>query len=520
VLHLSARVVGLALSCTCMAAATAHAQTREPDPIVVDAGPAALDPRAAAVLDAGAPVVDGLPARPVEVEDGGASPAIDDVAPVPAPDPGARPDVGAPRTDETAARVDPAGYVEPREGPAMAAPPPAELVEPHLGFGGVPALAYDADNGFGFGVLGTLYWLDGTKPYRYALTLQLVLTTKLLTDDYVSLDAVDFLDLPLRLGVKAGYLQTASQNYCGLGAGVTCDPGVARRAASKISAQAEREQFERRYYQVRFAAPNATLQARWALLPGPNKLEVFGGWRAYWYIPGTPFDEDGDGAPDTFPYPGSLYAQRFPQGEGGLASVLQAGVMLDGRDNEPAPTRGYWLEGSLRAATPVWGAAWTWAGANVTARGYVPLDSARELVLATRLVLDVVVGDIPVMEMARVGGSSDYYAFGGSEMGRGVRVQRYMGKVKALDQTELRWTPLHWDMFEQRFDFGVGAFVDAGLIGDDVLDLGPDSGRILFGTGALARLVWNENFVLRLDVATSPEEGWGVSPYILVNNLF
>ncbi len=505
------------IASACVATGSARGQTM--DAILVDAGPAEVDESAPALAGT-TPVVEPGLAQPLEAPDAGPRAVVEDAAALPAPDPGARPDDATARTDDTAARIDPAsGYVEPRAGPAMAVPVP-EVDEPHFGFGGVPALAYDADNGFGFGVLGTLYWLDGTKPYRYALTLQLFMTTKLLTDNFIGLDAVDLFDLPLRLNVEAGYLQTATQNYCGLGAAVTCDPGVAKAAAAKVRGEQAREEFERRYYQARFAAPKARVQGRWALLPLPNKLEIFGGWRALWYLPGTPFDEDGDGAPDFYPYPGSLYAQDHPEGEGGLASVLQLGVMLDGRDNEPAPTRGYWVEGSVRGATPVWGSRWTWAGLNATARGYVPLDSEREVVLATRLVLDVVVGDIPVFEMARVGGSSDYYAFGGSEMGRGVRAQRFMGKVKALDQTELRWTPAHWAWFDQRFAFGVGAFIDAGLIGDEVLDLGPDAGRVLFGTGALARLAWNENFVLRLDVATSPEESWGISPYILVSNLF
>lgn len=476
-------------------------------PVEDDAEPAPVD---APAIEEDVPAVDAGPPPP-PVPDEGDVPARDDVAPMDAPDPGARPDDRAPRRD-------------PRDVVDEASPPPPPPRTPpeergRFGFGGIPALNYDADNGFGAGVLGTLYWLDGTAPYRWALTLQLFFTSKLLTDDFVQLDAVDVMDLPLRVIAKVGYLQTATQNYCGLGAGATCAVDDAERAAAGLFGAA-RERFVRAYHQVRFLAPNASLQARWAFTKKPAQLSVFGGWRGMLYVPGTFLDEDGDGGPDFFPYPGSLYARAFPQGEPGLASVLQLGVMLDGRDEEPQPTRGFWVEASVRGATPYWGSTWTWGAFNTTLRGYVPLDVDRELVLAVRLMMEAVVGDPPIMELARVGGSQDFYAFGGSEMGRGIRAQRVLGKAKLFDQTELRWTPVRFEAFDQRFDVGTGAFFDAGLVGEDLPDLGSHAGRVLLGFGAMGRLGWNDNFVLRFDVATSPVEDWAISPYLLVNHLF
>ena len=67
------------------------------------------------------------------------------------------------------------------------------------------------------------------------------------------------------------------------------------------------------------------------------------------------------------------HPQDFPDGETGFTSVLQAGVMVDHRDSEIAPTRGYWAEASVRAASWLWGSQWSYVGANLILRGLLDL---------------------------------------------------------------------------------------------------------------------------------------------------
>ena len=70
----------------------------------------------------------------------------------------------------------------------------------------------------------------------------------------------------------------------------------------------------------------------------------FNGWRVGWYIPGTLLEPG--------PWPGSLYARLYPNGEPGISSVPQVGITIDNRDQEPAPSSGYFAEASLRGAHP------------------------------------------------------------------------------------------------------------------------------------------------------------------------
>lgn len=405
-------------------------------------------------------------------------------------------------------------------------PGPAPLRE-GLGFGGIPALNYDSDNGFGFGVVGSLYWYErGVEPYRYALTLILFATTKLVQDHQIRFDAVELFDLPLRLTLRGGYYQSRTQNFCGFGNEVSCDPHVAEVEAARLGLRgSEREDFLRRYYFLRITRPYLQGLARWRLLREPVKVELMAGWRGHLLLPGDPWaDDDGDGAPDLAfrPYPGSLYEKVFPGGESGFASVFTAGVMFDKRDREASPTRGYWVEGTLRASSSWLGSSWDYAGGNLTARTYLPLFTYGEhhLVLAQRLVLDATVGDLPVAEMIRVGGSWDYTAFGGNPMGRGIRVQRYVGRIKVLEQIEARADVFRHELFGQRFRWGLVGLVDAGWIGVDWQDLGGDPYRILLGFGGGLRLAWNEDFVIRADVATSPIERFAPAVYIDIGQTF
>jgi hypothetical protein len=450
----------------------------------------------------------------------------------PAPDAAEDPKEPAPRpaaTAEAPEKPAPDERVEdPPETEAEATSEAAAPVEQEgLGFGGLPYALFNSDDGFAAGLLASLYWYEkGTKPYKYALTAILYFTTKLVQNHQLRFDAIDVLDLPLRVTLRGGWYQSESQNFCGFGNLVTCDPGVASAAADGLSLEGEeRARFERTYYKLRFIRPYASALARWRLRDLPNRFELMVGYRAHYYHPGNPFaDDDGDGAPDfaLTPYPDNHYFKAFGEtGQPGLASVPQIGFMLDNRDNEPAPTKGYWIEGSVRASSFLTGSTWDYVGANLTLRGYVPLiPKSKRLVLADRLVLDGTVGDLPVQEMIRIGGSWDYTALGGAEMGRGMRVQRIIGRIKVLNQTELRFDLVEHELFGQKFRWTIIGLLDAGWVGLDWTDWGGDPLKIAFGYGGGLRLAWNDNFIIRVDVAVSQEEGYSPGLYIDINNLF
>ena len=342
-------------------------------------------------------------------------------------------------------------------------PDTVEAREDGFGWAALPALNYNSDEGFGYGVIGTGYWYrDDLDPYKYALTLRIFLTTKWVHAHMVRIDALDVGGLPLRIDARAGYDSYLTQSFCGWVGDVDCSTAEAEAAAegSGLAPPAAGEEgteewqdFVRRYHLMRYTAPYAQGTFRWRLTELPHKVEAMGGYRGTYYVPGTPQDFS--------PWPGSLYqAEYFPDGETGFASVLQAGIMVDNRDSEPAPNSGYWVEGSLRGSSKYIGSAWDYFGFNVTLRGYLSLWPDH-LVSATRLVVDGVVGDgLGPNELARFGGSQVYSGLGGQYGGRGLRSYRYLGKAKSLLQQELRWTVVTLEPGDQTIGLGLNGNFD------------------------------------------------------------
>jgi hypothetical protein len=394
---------------------------------------------------------------------------------------------------------------------ALADEPP----EDGFSLGALPALNYNSDEGFGYGVIGTGYWYrDGLMPYKYALTARIFLTTKKVHAHMLRLDALDVGGLPLRVWAEGGYSSTLTANFCGYAGEGYCgaDAESVAEAAGVVAGLSgeELDSFVSHYYQLRYTEPYGLFNLRWRLKDLPHKVEAMVGYRGSYYFPGTPADDT--------PWPGSLYqSSYYTDGETGFSSVVQGGMMFDNRDNEPAPNSGYWSEVSVRGSAPWLGSTWSWSGVNLTHRQYATLVPDR-LVSASRVVLDATWGDLPVAEISRFGGSRDYSGLGGQYGGRGMRAWRYLGQVKALGQQELRYTFLKLAPGTQTLDFGVVGFFDYGYAARDFSDLSAsDSG---YGTGAGLRVTWNENFIVRVDSGFSPIEDWGNKLYINLDHIF
>jgi len=399
--------------------------------------------------------------------------------------------------------------------PAPAEPRPAAWQKVGWGWGAIPAINYNTDEGFGFGALGSLYRYDGkTAPYKSSYTLLLFMTTKAVHSHRFDMDLLDVGGSKLRLQARVMLDATRTANYCGYGWDVPCDPAVAEQAADDLGLEPgsdEREDFERRYYRVRWVRPYVHLIGRYRVYDGPPEIEVFAGWRGEYLFPGD-FRE-----PE--PFPGSLYDTDIGA-EKGFMSVLQVGANLDTRDNEPSPRRGHWHEVSIRGAAPFLGSAWSYFGFNTTLRFYAPLAPNGRLTLASRTVLDGIVGDAHVREMAGVGGLK-YYSFGGGDMaGRGIRLRRYVGRVKAMEQLELRWVFVQPTIGKTRLEFTLLAFADVLVAAEEWSDIGPAFAHPRPGEGIGLRIAINESFVLRGDVGVSHVEGWSPGVYLDVDHLF
>lgn len=381
------------------------------------------------------------------------------------------------------------------------------------GFGGLPAVNYNSDEGFGFGAVGSFYRYDGgTAPYKTAINFVFFMTTLGIQNHNVEVDTLELGNLPLRLTVRGQFNATRTSNYCGIGNQVTCDPAEAEALADQLNLTGQaRDDLVRRYYRTRFFSPEMRADARWMLDDKPHRVELLFGWRGTAMLPGDFSESD--------PFPNSRYALDFPGGERAFMSVLQTGVMFDNRDNEPAPIRGYWVEGTVRGASKVWGSTESYVGGNITARGYVPVGTER-VVLANRVMLDAIAGDATTLELATPGGTQRMQFFGHLNAGRGIRLRRFLGRLKAMNQAELRTTVFSPKIGNLVIDIGVLGFNDLGFVGEDWSEVGDMWSTPLVTYGGGLRLAFDKNFIVRADVGVSAVEDYSPGVYIDIRNLF
>ncbi len=186
-------------------------------------------------------------------------------------------------------------------------------------------------------------------------------------------------------------------------------------------------------------------------------------------------------------------------------ALFAYGVQWDNRDNDVAPHRGSFTEGAIHLSpggTPAY--PYRYGQATVVARGFVPLGSKR-LTLALRGVADVFFGDPPFYELARY---DDTYALGGGNGVRGIPAQRYYGKVKVFGNVEIRGDVTSFHALGKKLLFGLVVFADGGRVWTELTphpELDGTGFGLKYGVGGGARLQSGAHFVLRADVAWSPD---------------
>ena len=146
-------------------------------------------------------------------------------------------------------------------------------------------------------------------------------------------------------------------------------------------------------------------------------------------------------------------------------------------------------------------------------------SGTERLVLAARLVGDILLGDPPIYELARFEETS---ALGGAKFVRGVPTNRYYGKRKVLGNLELRSRLARFRLCRGQYELGLTGFVDGGRVWADISrrpDLDGTGLALKYGVGGGIRMQKGETFVLRADVAWSPDAR-PIGAYLLAGQHF
>jgi outer membrane protein assembly factor BamA len=346
---------------------------------------------------------------------------------------------------------------------------------------GIPAINFDADEGFGYGAIVQAYnYGNGATPYRYTIQPTLFFTTKGRRDASIFFDAPELLPSGWRIGAYVARLQQLATPYYGIG------------NASVYDASAERGP-NPYYYRFGREGVQVTTDVQHQIV-GPLRVLIGIGARTS-NITATPFDsgttlvaEEARGLP-------------IPHGQ---TSYARLGLVWDTRDREIGPRSGTWLEGIVQRAGQVAGGTTSFTRATTTLRGYFSLTE--RLTFAERVIGQVVRGTIPFYELSEIQGSyQDTDGIGGSGTVRGLPKDRYVGKGIVVLNNEARFRAADFSLLGRPSALVLSAFVDAGRIWSDQLDFDEIGSAPHTGAGGGVRLQYGPSFVVAVDVAHSRE---------------
>jgi outer membrane protein assembly factor BamA len=360
---------------------------------------------------------------------------------------------------------------------------------------GLPALNFDADEGFGYGVILALYAYDANvTTYRWTLQPTVFLTTEGRRDYTLFFDAPSRADRPWRTTLFAGHEQQLAAPYYGLG--------------NATGYQSAIEQGSTRYfYRYGRTRDRISLDLQHAL-GNPSLRVLVGGGVSNDRINLTPFDS------------GTTLIQRDLHDvtpANGHTNYLRAGLTWDTRDREIGTLSGTWADIIVQRVDQSLGASASYTRWTSTARHYQPLSE--RLTLANRLLVQNVVGDAPFYVLGEVQGAQKAQdGLGGASTVRGLPKDRYVGKGIAVANNELRWRAADFSLVGRKSSLVLSGFVDAGRVWANGIDASTALEGIHAGYGGGARVALGQAFVVAVDVGHSAQSAAPV--YIGLGYLF
>ena len=359
-----------------------------------------------------------------------------------------------------------------------------------------PILAGNSDLGFLFGGVTTLAVFDQDRfPFDWRAQLASIMSVKVGPNGselpfhyhYVSFDFPELFSSRARLYASVGFYKSTTAGYYGVGnASDDSKDGVARRN------------------QYRLMGPFANLAIR-APIVGNLTFVISTGFRYNILDPyaGSRLEED----------------SLEPVSRGGDAVKVYGtsdharidfttGMLFDTRNDETNPRSGSYNEISLRGSPgSISGAEHQYAGLNVQLRHFQSIYEDY-LVLAGRVSMDMLFGNVPFYELELQGGLVPYSAFGGHRGVRGIPVGRYHGKIKIQGSLDLRTTFFRFKIYSAYFALAAVLFFDGGRVWADTvkrLELDGSGVGLKYGTGGGLRFMWGKTFMVSVDVAYSPD---------------
>jgi outer membrane protein assembly factor BamA len=358
-----------------------------------------------------------------------------------------------------------------------------------LEVGGLPALDFDSDEGFGYGVVLEIYYYgeEGLLPYDWTVQPTFKLTTGGRRDITLFLDAPHLLSGGWRLDAFVGSERQITTPYYGIGNETAFDPAID-----------DPDGPDPYYYRYGRTRRTASFNLQRPIVSSHLRL-LFGAGLVQTTL--DPFPRD---------HGTTLFALEHGATEETLwSNYVRGGVVWDTRDRETGPRRGSWTELLVQWVDEGLGANVNYGRWTLTDRRYLPIGD--RFVFAHRYLLRGFTGNPPTDELFQVQTSfKQQEGLGGGKTVRGVLKNRFVGQGMLVWNAELRWRAIEFRALNRPFHVVFSAFVDHGRVWAEEVRLGELLNDLHRGVGGGVRIGMGENFLASVDVGHSSEAGFQV----------
>jgi len=360
---------------------------------------------------------------------------------------------------------------------------------------GVPALNFDADEGFGYGAILAFYgYAPGSAAYRWTVQPTLFLTTEGRRDYTLFYDRPSADRNAWRITAYGGREQQLATPYYGIGNDTPYDPTM--------------ENGNTRYF-YRYGRDRIRATGDLQRSLGTHALRALvGAGVSTDRIDLTPFDS------------GSTLLERQLGGQtpaNGHTNYVRGGLTWDTRDREIGTHSGTWADVLVQRVDTRLGASSNYTRWTATARHYQPFGA--RVTFANRLLLQNTIGDAPFYVLGEIQTTQKPQSgLGGSSTIRGLPKDRYLGKGVLVSNNELRWRAKDFTFRGRPSVIELSGFVDAGRVWSDGVDLTTAAQDLHAGYGGGLRVGLGNSFVIATDVGHSAQAAAPV--YIGLGYLF
>lgn len=416
-----------------------------------------------------------------------------------------------------------------------------EKVKTGLTFGAVPAIAFDSDVGFKYGLVTNFYHFgDGSSypNYKHSLFLEWSRTTKGSGINEILYDSKHLIP-NTRITTELSVLTEQALDFYGFN-------GYNAPYLSELTNEDSPEYLSRLFYRH----DRKLIRFRTEFLGNivGEKLRWIGGFAHYGLkIDSVDVDKLNKGIPDNekLPYTGGgLYGRYVDWGiipydlrHGGNTNLLKLGLVYDTRDNEANSMKGVWTSAQFVLAPSFLGNGdYSFTKLVINHRQYFTLRP-KVFNLAYRISYqDKIAGDMPYYMLPFVFNSGPVKTrdgLGGAKTIRGILRNRVVGEDYLYGNIELRYKLIRRIILNQNFYFALSTFLDWGMVTGkyDLPSELPrearnylaqrDKERPHMGYGLGFNFALNENFIVAINYGIAMDSRDGDSGlYIGMNYLF